>query len=273
MLIDPQDEILALQAQVVALLRAGASLVTADKETRTRVFASGAGVVFEVHDQLAVGSGPIHRDVLSTDAALLLAVRPTPDTLEGWSALARHLGGATTPEVGVDPSAWTEFEGGRILGSAVDGPPYMATLEGVVDRWDGGAMAPHARVQVVLGDATPDRPASAGPFCWLVALTDPRGGLAQVEAEVSARLGARMELVRFLDLSAPMPLDGGTWTARHADRYDTEGVGLVAVASLPDGRHVEVPVDLARPGTTDAARELPAARTRARKALLKALGA
>jgi len=77
------SDVEALQAQVLARLRAGAALVTADKEVRTRVAALDEGFVFECHDQLVPGGAPIERVVLDSDAALLRWVCPTPDAAEG----------------------------------------------------------------------------------------------------------------------------------------------------------------------------------------------
>ena len=259
------SDIEALQAQVLARLRAGAALVTADKEVRTRVAALDGAFVFECHDQLLLGGAPMERVVLDSDAALLRWVCPTPDTAEGWAALVRLLGGV---EAAV-PFQASAYDGLVVFGALPDGAPWVAHVEGVGDRWVAGAMAPHVRVQVTLGDATPESPASAGPFCWwLAAQADDPGW---IEGAVSARLAERLALARWLDLSTPSPLDGGTFTARHADRYDTEGVGFVVRVSLRDGLCVDIPVDLARPGTADPAREIPAARTRLRRAASRSL--
>lgn len=248
----------ALQAELIARLRAGAALVTTDKEERTRLVAEGAGFVFEAYDALVIGGPPVQRVALDSEAALLDWVRPRPDTEEGWTALVRALGGA--------PAAPPAEVGAVQFGVTPDGTPWVAHVEGAGARWVGGVSAAHLRVRVTLGDASPEHPASAGPFEWWMPARDGEG----LAADVGARLADRLALARWLDLTAPIAFDGGTFTARHVDRYDTDGVGFLLDLAYADGRRVALPVNLARPGTDDLARELPAARTRLRRAALRA---
>jgi hypothetical protein len=165
------------------------------------------------------------------------------------------------------PLADADLEGLVVFGAVPDGPPWAAFAEGRVDRWLAGAVRPHLRVRVELGQD------GHGPFCWRIPLPSsaPAGAAAWLEGAVNGRLVERLAWAHLVDLSAPMPIDGGTWSARHADRYETEGMGFVVTAVLHDGRTVTQGVDLARPGTDDPSREVPAARTRLRKGLLRAL--
>jgi hypothetical protein len=259
----PTDaDIATLQARLIARLRAGGVLGASDKEVRWELRAEGAGFVYEAHDQLAIGAPPMERRELPDDDAVRAWLSGSASTPQAWADLLARVDGPTP-----SPLSPEALDGLIAFGALPDGPAWTAFAEGVVPRWLAGAMRPHLR------DATPDQPPSAGPFCWLLPLppSAPAGAAYWLDAEVTGRLAERLALARRIDLTAPTAFEGGRWSARHADRYETDGMGFLVSADLLDGRRVEVPVDLARPGTDDPVREVPAARTRIRKALLRAL--
>ena len=148
----------------------------------------------------------------------------------------------------------------------------MAFAEGTAELGYAGVLRPHVRVRVVLSE----RPGGAalGPFCWAIRVPEASASDADaagwLRAEVLARLEERLSLAAWLDFSRPEALDGGVWSAHHADRYETSGMGFVVTYVGPTGARVELPVDLAKPGTRRLERERPAARTRLLKALRRA---
>ena len=260
----------ALQRRVIERLRAGAVLGASDKEVSWRLYAEGAAFVFEAFDQLAPGAPPTTRVVLATEAALVAWVRPQPETEAAWAALVERLGGAAPSGPAWDSAA---LDGLVVFGHCPEPEAWVAFAEGTEQRWYSGALRLHARVRIELSER-PGR-GDVGPFCWALRVPDAGPGevdaAAWVRAEVAARLEDRLTLAGWLDLSEPEPLEGGVWSARHADRYETPGMGFVVTFVGHDGARVEVPVDLARPGTRDLARERTAARTRLKKALRRAL--
>jgi len=265
----PTDaDIAALQTRLVARLRAGAVLGASDKEVSWELRAEGAGFVYEAHDQLAIGAPPMERRAPPDDDAVRAWISGSASSPQAWADLLARVDGPTP-----NPLPPEALDGLTAFGALPDGPAWTAFAEGVSPRWLAGAVRPHLRVRVELGDAAPDQPPSAGPFCWLLPLplSAPAGAAHWLDAEVTGRLVERLTLTRQIDLTAPAAFERGRWSARHADRYETEGMGFLVTVDLHDGHRIDVPVDLARPGTDDPARNVPAARTRIRKALLRAL--
>ena len=267
---DDTAEMSALQQRVIERLRAGAVLGASDKEVSWRLRAEGTAFVFESFDQLAPGAPPTERVVIGTEAALIEWVRPRPESEGAWAALVERLGGAAPRGPALDSAA---LDGLVVFGQGPELESWVAFAEGTEERWYAGALRRHARVRIELSER-PGR-GDVGPFCWALRVPDTGPGEvdaeAWVRAEVAARLEDRLALAAWLDLSEPEPLEGGVWSARHADRYETPGMGFVVTFVGHDGARVEVPVDLARPGTRDLARERTAARTRLKKALRRAL--
>ncbi|MES2639401.1 MAG: hypothetical protein V4850_07945 [Myxococcota bacterium] len=222
--------------------------------------------MLHTYDSLVLDpDAPIDTTTFADDAAVLAHLAPAPETVEGWQAVLRGLHtprrrhrlgeGRAVPEL---PVAGLVFEG-----LLADGTRWSARAEGVEERYLGLSEWPHVRFLVTLD------PADHGPFAWRVPGPDGadwrEDGLGALRNAVESRLVARLAVARLLDFSAPEPLPGGgTWSARHVDRYEDDGVGF-ALTVVTAGAEVSVHHTLARPGSTDSRRERTAARTRLTK--------
>lgn len=267
---DEASEIERLRAACIAALRAGASREEGDKETNRRLFHDPArGFVEDTFDSLSIASRPESTQIFATEKEVLAALAPAQDTAAAWrEVLARlqvHPLRARPGEhvAATDPALGTlEFEGE--LPGVVG---WSARAEGLEERYIGAHPWPHVRVRVDVhkGDT----------FAWRIAGPDRAAwreqGPAWLRAAIERRLAGRLAIARMLDFSRPDPLPGlGEWTARHEDHYDDDGIGFAITVESPNGR-VYLHHQLARPGTTDAAREQAAARTRLRKWIRRAL--
>jgi hypothetical protein len=271
-LTDHPDDIPGLRAAVVARLREGYESTRGDRETNTRLAYESGRCVFVsyTYDSLVLDpDAPIDTAIFADDAAVLSHLAPTPETVEGWQAVLRALHaprrqyrageGRAVRDVPVDGLV---FEG--VL---ADGTRWSARAEGVEERYLGLSEWPHVRFLVTL-DPT-DGPPDHGPFAWRVPGPDAadwrEDGLRALRKAVESRLAARLAVARLLDFSAPEPLPGGgTWSARHVDRYEDDGVGF-ALTVVTAGAEASTHHTLARPGSTDPQRERTAARTRLTK--------
>jgi hypothetical protein len=264
------SEIEQIRAACLEALRAGASREEGDKETNRRLHHDPSrGFVEDTFDALSIACEPESTRVFATEKEVLAALAPAEETAAAWqdvlARLRRHPRRARPGEhvAATDPALGTlEFEGELpgIVG-------WSARAEGLEERYIGAHPWPHVRVRVEVhkGDT----------FAWRIAGPDQAAwreqGPAWLRAAIERRLGDRLAVARMLDFSRPDPLPGlGEWTARHEDRYEDDGIGFDITVSTPTGS-VSLHRQLARPGTTDAAREHAAARTRLRKWIRRAL--
>lgn len=263
-------ELERLRAACLDALRAGASREVGDKETNRRLRHDPArGFVEDTFDSLSLAPEPESTRVFAAEKEVLAALAPAEDTAAAWrEVLARlhiHPRRARPGEhvAATDPALGTLDFAGELPGLV----GWSARAEGVEERHVGARPWPHVRVRVEVREG--------GAFAWRIAGPDAAAwreqGPAWLREAIERRLADRLAVARMLDFSRPDPLPGvGEWTARHEDHYEDDGIGFAITVTTATGS-VSLHHQLARPGTTDAARERAAARTRLRKWLRRAL--
>lgn len=266
---DEGGEVERIRAACIAALRAGASRERGDKETNRRLAHDPLrGFVEDTFDSLVIGGEPLSTRVFSSEEEVLAALAPAHDTAAAWrdvlAQLRRHPRARPGEDIAsTDPALATLSFAGELPGIA----GWSARAEGLEQRYIGARLWPHVRVRVDVHKGE--------TFAWRVAgpdLADWRErGPEWLRAAIERRLSDRLAVARMLDFSRPEPLPGlGEWTARHEDRYEDDGIGLDITVTTADGT-ITLHHQLARPGTTDAAREFAAARTRLKKWIRRAL--
>lgn len=262
---DP-SEFADLRAAVVALLKAGREHVWGNKEENGRTFFADGAFVSETYDSLVLGRDEVLARRVYRDAdEVLSALAPRPETEEGWRRVLGSMRPSTGPFTPGRGKALGQIEVDGIVfeGALGGGAGWTARAEGVEVLHVATAPWPYVRFRVEVSAL----PEPWGPFEWHVPTPDTATwraeGLDALRNAVAARVVARLATARLLDFSAPQPLPGGgTWHARHADRYDDAGeVGFdLTVTTAAGVEHLHHA--LARLGSDDPAREVPAARTR-----------
>ncbi len=270
---DDADEIARIRATIAAFLREGYEYSGGNREIHYRVtYELGRGVfVASTYDTLVLDPfAPIETRIFAEDAQVLAWLAPGRPTAEGWrTVLGDLIMTARSGRPGVGRLLrGVPVDGLTFEGVGADGVAWSARADGVEELYLGISEWTHVRFVVTLGSPAGVNP-EAGPFAWRVPGPDYvdwcAQGLGALRESVETRLVTRLGIARLLDFSAPEPLPGGgTWSARHVDRYEDNGVGF-ALAILTAAGEVRLHHTLARPGSTDPQRERTAARTRLTK--------